>query len=151
MIALSKIKAGEEITVAYDCSRTMSHSCQDDPSYKQNSTGQILHYFLAFKFFYLQIENTQNLHSLKTRKNKPERGFGPKPEIGILQTLEFRIQMTGEFFKSFDQNSCQKCRIHFSPLSENVSNFAVQIEQILPYSSSNSSGLNMFHKVVQVC
>ena len=31
--------------------------------------------------------------------NKPERGFGPKPEIGIFQTLEFRIQMTGEFFK----------------------------------------------------
>ena len=117
MIALSKIKAGEEITVAYDCSRTMSHSCQDDPSYKQNSTGQILHYFLALKFFYLYIENTQNLHSLKTRKNKPERGFGPKPEIGILQTLEFRIQMTGEFFKSFDQNTVKLLKltklIHF--------------------------------------
>ena len=39
MIALSNIKAGEEITVSYDCSRPGSHSSQDDPSYKQNSTG----------------------------------------------------------------------------------------------------------------
>ena len=39
MIALSNIKVGEEITVSYDCSQPSSHSCQDDPSYKQNSTG----------------------------------------------------------------------------------------------------------------
>ena len=49
----------------------------------------------------VQHWSTELDHKITSPKGVSE----PKPEIGILWTLEFRIQMTGEFFKNLDQNS----------------------------------------------